>query len=124
MDLIPEMDGAVSLLRVTAGGSLYNVAVGLARLGLRASYAGLLSTYAFGRLLHVRLADEGVDESGEKATIQDLRGMPHRRWSRSVDGRHRRAYTSLPGDATGLPIERPMRLVASSTLGEGQEAPL
>lgn len=40
-----------------------NVPIGLARLGLDASYAGRLSTDVFGRLLELRLADEGVDVS-------------------------------------------------------------
>jgi fructokinase len=63
VDLIPEMDGDQIVLRVSAGGSPFNVAIGLARLGLDASYAGRLSTDVFGRLLELRLADEGVDVS-------------------------------------------------------------
>jgi hypothetical protein len=34
VDLIPEMDGDQIVLRVSAGGSPFNVAIGLARLGL------------------------------------------------------------------------------------------
>ncbi len=45
------------------GGSPFNVAVGLARLGLDTSFAGRLSTDAHGRLLHDRLAAEGIGES-------------------------------------------------------------
>lgn len=56
-------DGDQIVLRVSAGGSPFNVAIGLARLGLDASYAGRLSTDVFGRLLELRLADEGVDVS-------------------------------------------------------------
>lgn len=63
VDLIPEMDGDQIVLRASAGGSPFNVAIGLARLGLDASYAGRLSTDVFGRLLELRLADEGVDVS-------------------------------------------------------------
>jgi fructokinase len=63
VDLIPEMDGDQIVLRVSAGDSPFNVAIGLARLGLDASYAGRLSTDVFGRLLELRLADEGVDVS-------------------------------------------------------------
>ena len=45
------------------GGSPFNVAVGLARLGLDVSFAGRLSTDAHGRLLLDRLRLEGIDES-------------------------------------------------------------
>ena len=43
------------------GGSPYNVAVGLARLGVRTSYLGRLSSDGFGQRLRQRLRDEGVD---------------------------------------------------------------
>jgi fructokinase len=45
------------------GGSPFNVAVGLARLGLDVSFAGRLSTDPNGRLLLDRLRAEGIDES-------------------------------------------------------------
>jgi fructokinase len=45
------------------GGSPFNVAVGLARLGLDTSFAGRLSIDAHGQLLHDRLAAEGIGES-------------------------------------------------------------
>jgi fructokinase len=48
---------------VRPGGSPFNVAVGLARLGFAASFAGRLSTDAYGRLLHDRLTAEGIGES-------------------------------------------------------------
>lgn len=44
-----------------AGGSPYNVAIGLARLGSTAAFCGGLSKDAFGTLLAGRLAREGVD---------------------------------------------------------------
>jgi len=44
-----------------AGGSPYNVAIGLARLGSRSAYFGGLSRDAFGTLLAAGLAKEGVD---------------------------------------------------------------
>lgn len=46
------------------GGSPLNVAVGLARLGIRTSFLGRLSTDRFGRLLRRHLTSEGVDCSG------------------------------------------------------------
>ena len=44
-----------------AGGSPFNVAIGLARLGSKSAYFGGLSRDAFGALLANRLASEGVD---------------------------------------------------------------
>ncbi len=46
-----------------AGGSPYNVAIGVARLGSRSAYFGGLSQDAFGNLLAGNLAREGVDLS-------------------------------------------------------------
>lgn len=47
--------------RLHPGGSPYNVAVALARLGRQAGFAGRLSTDLFGAVLARRLADDGVD---------------------------------------------------------------
>ncbi|MEX2549415.1 MAG: carbohydrate kinase [Nitriliruptoraceae bacterium] len=57
IDLAPR-DG---LLLPLAGGSPYNVAVGLGRLERHTSYLGGLSTDAFGDLLAARLEEDGVD---------------------------------------------------------------
>ncbi len=57
IDLAPR-DG---LLLPLPGGSPYNVAVGLGRLGRDTSYLGGLSTDAFGELLAARLLADGVD---------------------------------------------------------------
>jgi fructokinase len=56
VDLAPR-DG---LLLPLPGGSPYNVAVGLGRLGTRASFLGPRSTDGFGELLTTRLAEAGV----------------------------------------------------------------
>ena len=56
IDLAPR-DG---LLEPLAGGSPYNVAVGLGRLGIPVGYLGTLSEDGFGRLLAARLQDAGV----------------------------------------------------------------
>jgi fructokinase len=63
MDLfLGEAAGGAALpVRATAGGSPFNVAVGLARLGVPAGYLGGLSRDAFGDFLAARLAAEGVD---------------------------------------------------------------
>lgn len=57
VDLAPR-DG---LLLPLPGGSPYNVAVGLGRLGSRTHYLGGLSTDAFGTRMAQRLHDEAVD---------------------------------------------------------------
>ncbi len=60
VDLIGA-DGSDAVAR--PGGSPFNVAVGLARLGLDASFAGRLSTDPYGLLLRDRLSAEGIGES-------------------------------------------------------------
>lgn len=57
IDLIPGGDG----LRPLPGGSPYNVAVGLGRLGVPTGYLGALSDDAFGGLLRAGLEAAGVD---------------------------------------------------------------
>jgi fructokinase len=57
VDLVPDPDGR---MRALPGGSPFNVAVGLGRLGADASSLGALSSDAFGDLLAARLADAGV----------------------------------------------------------------
>ncbi|MBN9469049.1 MAG: carbohydrate kinase [Bosea sp.] len=47
--------------RAVAGGSPFNVAIGLARLGVAAGFLGGLSRDHFGQMLAGRLAKEGVD---------------------------------------------------------------
>ncbi|MBR0938373.1 carbohydrate kinase [Bradyrhizobium jicamae] len=49
--------------RAVAGGSPFNVAVGLARLGVRAAFLGGISRDHFGTFLADRLSREGVDNS-------------------------------------------------------------
>lgn len=56
VDLAPRGE----LLAPLPGGSPYNVAVGLARLGTATRYLGRLSRDGFGELLAARLRDEGV----------------------------------------------------------------
>ena len=60
MFVVAKADGNLSAEPV-AGGSPYNVAIGLARLGSRSAYFGGLSNDAFGMLLAGRLQREGVD---------------------------------------------------------------
>ena len=58
IDFVPAGDGRT--YRALPGGSPFNVAVGLARLGVSAGYLGKLSTDAFGRQLREALHVEGV----------------------------------------------------------------
>lgn len=64
VDLMPETapDGA-PIYRPVLGGSLFNVAMGIARLGGTAGFVWELSTDAFGRQLVGALMDAGVDVS-------------------------------------------------------------
>jgi len=57
IDLVPESDGR---LRPLPGGSPFNVAVGLGRLGVPTALLGPLSDDAFGSLLADGLSDAGV----------------------------------------------------------------
>jgi fructokinase len=58
------------LLRPLPGGSPYNVAIGLARLGRPTAYVGCLSRDGFGQRLAARLDEEGVDLSRCRRTEQ------------------------------------------------------
>ena len=57
---VPE--GSEIPARAVAGGSPFNVAVGLARLGVRTAFFGGISRDFFGAFLSERLAREGVDD--------------------------------------------------------------
>jgi fructokinase len=65
IDLFVDAPGASGSLPASAvaGGSPFNLAVGLARLGAPAGYLGGLSTDGFGRFLEMRLQADGVDTS-------------------------------------------------------------
>ncbi len=58
IDFVPSDDGWT--YRALPGGSPFNVAVGLARLGIPTGYLGKLSTDAFGRQLRRRLLEEEI----------------------------------------------------------------
>jgi fructokinase len=61
IDLVPIPAGDEQAYLPRAGGSSYNVAIGLARLGTPTGYLGRLSTDHFGRLLRERVVANGVD---------------------------------------------------------------
>lgn len=60
VDLFLTDDATGPMLRVVPGGSSLNVAIALARLGVKTSFAGRLSTDALGRLLLSVLHREGI----------------------------------------------------------------
>ena len=65
-DVFPDQTGSddgVWPLLARAGGSPFNVAIGLARLGRSTAFFGGLSTDAMGQALAAQLAREGVDAS-------------------------------------------------------------
>ncbi len=57
----PARAGSELAARAVAGGSPFNVAIGLARLGAASGFLGGLSADGFGRFLCERLRDEGVE---------------------------------------------------------------
>src|SRR4051794_19052364 len=62
IDFLPvaAADGG-SAIRPHVGGSCYNVAVGMARLGAPAGFVGGLSSDLFGRMIEQHAADSNVD---------------------------------------------------------------
>lgn len=62
VDFIPiEEGGATAGFRIYPGGSPFNVAVGVARLGQPVAFASKLATDFFGRYLHTYLQSQGID---------------------------------------------------------------
>ena len=61
IDFVPTADGAG--YRPVPGGSIFNIAVGLGRLGVPVGYLGKLSTDFFGDRLAHTLSENGVDTS-------------------------------------------------------------
>ncbi len=60
IDFTPAVCGADRGYVPHPGGSSYNVAIGLGRLGVDTAFLGRISTDVFGRLLHEHLADNAV----------------------------------------------------------------
>lgn len=70
IDLLPtaEGGGTRNLLEAAPGGSPFNVAIGMSRLGAASAFLGGLSSDGFGRMLREMLTAEGVDLSYAVAT--------------------------------------------------------
>jgi fructokinase len=73
VDLVPEGPDGDSVYRPVLGGSLYNVALGIARLGGRSGYLWELSSDALGQRLLTALARDGVDTA---AVLVSARATP------------------------------------------------
>ncbi len=93
VDFLPAQSGR-RVRDVTAwtpgiGGSLANVSVGVARLGGRSAFVGVVGEDEFGHLLRERLAAEGVDVSRMRQTAEAKTGLVFI----SLDERGERSFT-------------------------------
>ncbi|HEX5751534.1 MAG TPA: carbohydrate kinase [Archangium sp.] len=93
VDFLPA-ESAQRVRDVTAwmpsiGGSLANVSVGVARLGGRSAYVGVVGEDEFGHFLRERLAAEGVDVSHVRQTPEARTGLVFI----SIDARGERSFT-------------------------------
>jgi len=72
IDMVPASVGDELTYVARAGGSSFNVAMGLGRLGAPVGFLGRISTDRFGRMLRSRLEADGVDcrlvEDGDEPT--------------------------------------------------------
>ncbi len=93
VDFLPAESGrqvrAVTAWTPSIGGSLANVSVGLARLGGRSAYVGVVGEDEFGHFLRERLAAEGVDVSHMRQTPEAKTGLVFI----SLDERGERSFT-------------------------------
>lgn len=106
VDLFPDTSDRTGF-RTRAGGSPFNVAIGLARLGIDARYAGRLSTDIYGDMLRRRLLSEhvgtelvqfGPEPTAEGIVGHDADGPTYSfRWTGTADRRFDPA--TLPAEA-------------------------
>lgn len=93
VDFLPAESGQrvrdVTAWTPCVGGSLANVAVGVARLGGRSAYVGVVGGDEFGHFLRERLAAEGVDVSHMRQTAEARTGLVFI----SLDERGERSFT-------------------------------
>jgi fructokinase len=92
VDLLPDRRGRLEdceRFEVCAGGAPANVATGLARLGARAAFLGVVGDDPFGRLLARKLAAEGVEVS-----LRFTRERPTGMWFVALDERGERSFFS------------------------------
>jgi fructokinase len=115
VDLLPDRRGKLrdcERFSVHSGGAPANVAVGLARLGLRAGFCGVVGDDEFGHLLDRKLQDEGVE-----TRFRFIREARTGLWFVALDDRGERTFFSPGGpesadkmiaeeDALAAPLER------------------
>jgi fructokinase len=92
VDLLPDRRGTLEeceRFEVCAGGAPANVATGLARLGVRVAFCGVVGDDPFGRLLARRLAAEGVE-----CALRFARERPTGLWFVALDARGDRTFFS------------------------------
>jgi fructokinase len=93
VDFLPSAPGQrvrdVPAWHPCTGGSPANVAVGLARLGMRPAMLGVVGSDEFGHFLRERLASEGVDVSHLRQTDEARTGLVFI----SLDARGERSFT-------------------------------
>jgi len=93
VDFLPAESGRrvreVTQWKPAIGGSLANVSVGVARLGGRSAYVGVVGEDEFGHFLRERLAAEGVDVSHMRQTTEAKTGLIFI----SLDARGERSFT-------------------------------
>jgi fructokinase len=92
VDLLPDRRGRLEeceRFEVCQGGAPANVATGLARLGLRVGFRGVVGDDPFGRLLARRLAAEGV-----ACHLRFARERPTGLWFVALDARGERTFFS------------------------------
>lgn len=134
VDLLPRGRGAleeVAAFEPCPGGAPANVATGLARLGLRVGFRGVVGDDPFGRLLARRLADEGIE-----VQLRATKARPTGLWFVALDARGERSFFSpnarfsadkllVPADADPAAIGRARFLHVGSSAHvtpEGQAA--
>jgi fructokinase len=92
VDLLPDRRGRLEdcdRFEVCSGGAPANVATGLARLGLRVGFRGVVGDDPFGRLLARKLAEEGVE-----CALRFAKERPTGMWFVALDARGERSFFS------------------------------
>jgi fructokinase len=95
VDLLPDRRGRLEdcdRFEVCSGGAPANVATGLARLGVRVGFRGVVGDDPFGRLLARLLASEGVE-----CALRFTRERPTGMWFVALDERGERDFFSPNG---------------------------
>ncbi len=95
VDLLPDRRGRLEdseRFEVCSGGAPANVATGLARLGLRVAFRGVVGDDPFGRLLAHRLEREGIE-----CALRFTRDRPTGMWFVALDERGERDFFSPNG---------------------------